>query len=349
MKEDEFDDEKELKTPPEIMEFSYARMKIIPGKTKSIKLFINPHQIPELTSISTTITEAPKDRGISVIPEGVVKTPDQYHYPPDIPYINFEVTGDVEGSTSHLKAYYGNHQSEVTISVVPESELYPKDGFAFVPPTAKFVKGKEKKLRLVIDTHIFQPTTIIELESEDDRVLLPYSKISVSEPNIGKYLSEEFLTVKCDNSRIKTRIVAKAKTSTGEDRKAICKINVVEKEESKVFFKDVKLDQAGDPRKRARFDDGLIWIHVMHPILRHYFGDKQERISANPTPVSTALLADTVLDIALTQWARKRFDEQKFEVLDLSNKDEEIALEKDRLEYKYGKEIHQFVSKMSFK
>jgi len=35
MQEDEFEDEKEVKAPPEVMEFSYGRMKIVPGKTKS--------------------------------------------------------------------------------------------------------------------------------------------------------------------------------------------------------------------------------------------------------------------------------------------------------------------------
>ena len=145
MKEDEFEGEKEVKALPEIMEFSYERMKIVPGKTKSIKLFINPNIIPELTDISTTITEPPDKRGITVEPFGLVKTPDTYQYPPEIPYINFEVTGDVEGTNSHLKAYFQDHQTEASISVVSEVELYPKDGFAFDPPTAKFVKGREKR------------------------------------------------------------------------------------------------------------------------------------------------------------------------------------------------------------
>ena len=43
MQEDEFEDEKDVKAPPEVMEFSYGRMKIVPGKTKTVKLFINPN------------------------------------------------------------------------------------------------------------------------------------------------------------------------------------------------------------------------------------------------------------------------------------------------------------------
>jgi hypothetical protein len=64
-------------------------------------------------------------------PIGRVKTPDQYNYPPEVPYIKFQITANEEGTDSHLKAYYRNYEPEVTISVVPEDELYPKDGFVF--------------------------------------------------------------------------------------------------------------------------------------------------------------------------------------------------------------------------
>jgi hypothetical protein len=340
MKEDDFEDEKDVKAPPEIMEFSYARMKVVPGISKSLKLFINPLAIPKFTEISTAITEE-KKAGCSVEPIGIIKTPDKYEYPPEIPFIKFDVIGDVQGSDSHLKAYFQDYETEVTISVVSESELYPTNGFAFVPPSIRLVKGKTKRMRLVVDTHIFNPGTIISLESEDERVTIPYSKITVSEPNIGKYLSEEFFNITSETSRIQTKIIAKIKNSNQDERLAICKVKVIEKEESKVFFKDVKLDRAGDPRKRARFDEGIIWIHVLHPVLRHYFGNDLEKISKEPTKEAVALLADSVLNISLRQWAKKRINDGIVEILDMSKKDEEIDLEKDRLENKYGKQIHQ--------
>ena len=100
-------DEKDVQAPPEIMEFSYGRMKIVPGKTKSIKLFINPNIIPKLTDISTVVTEGEK-AGVTIEPIGLVKTPDQYNYPPEVPYIKFDITGNDEGTDSHLKAYFQN-------------------------------------------------------------------------------------------------------------------------------------------------------------------------------------------------------------------------------------------------
>ena len=155
------------------------------------------------------------------------------------------------------------------------------------------------------------------------------------------YNVQEFFEISCENSRIKTKIIAKTKTSKDEERETICKINVIEKDESKVFFKDYELDTAGDPRKRARFNDGIIYVHVLHPVLRHYFGDKQERITNLPTKEAVALLADSVLNIALRQWAKKRIEDGIVDIIDMSRKDEEIDLDKDQLEYKYGKQIHQ--------
>ena len=106
-------------------------------------------------------------------------------------------------------------------------------------------------------------------------------------------------------------------------------------------YKDYVLDRAGDERKRARFSDGTVYIHVNHPVLKHYFGEKQERIESSPTREAIALLADSILSIALRQWAKMRIEEGNVEILDMSRKDEEIDLEKDRLEFKYGTQIHQ--------
>jgi hypothetical protein len=340
MKEDEYFGGEQPSSPPEIMEFSHGRMKIIPGKTKKIKLFINPDEIPEFSPISTVITEG-ENAGVTVYPEGIVKTPDRYNYPPYIPYIEFEITGNEQGANSHLKAYFQNYETEVSISVVPESELYPLDGFAFVPPTAKFVKGKQKRLRLVIDTHMIKPGTIIGIESEDERVTLPFSRITVSEPNMGKYLTEEFFYVICNEPRIKTSILAKTMTTKGEERVAVCKVKVVEKEERKMFFKGFEFLPSGDPRVRGTFRDGIVYIHTSNPVLQFYFGTNQDRLSNNITRDAVAMLANTVGDIAFREWAKKRIEDGAKLIMDETKRDEEIELEKGNLERQYGMHLHK--------
>ena len=91
-------------------------MKIVTGKTKSIKLFINPNVIPELTDISSTITEPPDKRGITVVPEGIVKTPDKYQYPPEIRAISFMM--------KELAEYLSGKGHVVTVvTSMPQPEL----------------------------------------------------------------------------------------------------------------------------------------------------------------------------------------------------------------------------------
>ena len=345
MKDNVFEDEPDEKIPPEVMEFSSTKIKIVPGKTKTIKLFINPNKIPPLTEITTCIVEGTK-AGCIVNPTGVVKTPDKYNYPPDVPYIKFEIDGEIQDSTSNLKAYFQDKEAQVKINVVSEEELYPTNGFAFIPPSIKLVKKKEKKIKIWIDTHIFPVGTIIELSSEDERIELPFKKISVSKPNLGEYLAEEIIpNIKCDTSKIQTEITAKACDNTKQERTATCKVNVIEKEESKVFFKDVKLDPDGDIRERARYSDGVINIHTRQPVLEHYFGVDSKNIMNNSTNEAVAILADTVLSIALRQMAIKRMEDGSVDVLDESRRDEEIELERKRLEQQYGKEIHQHLTR----
>ena len=38
------------------------------------------------------ITEG-KNAGVTAHPIGIIKTPDRYNYPPDVPYVEFEITG----------------------------------------------------------------------------------------------------------------------------------------------------------------------------------------------------------------------------------------------------------------
>ena len=297
----------------------------------------------EFSSISTVVTEG-ENAGVTIHPIGIVKTPDRYNFPPQIPYIEFEITGNEPGTNSHLKAYFQHYETEVSISVVPESELYPLDGFSFVPPSAKFIKGHKKKLRLVIDTHMIKPGTIINIEREDERIELPFSRITVSEPNMGKFLTEEFLYISCDQSKIKTKIFAKSKTTRGEERVAVCKIKIVDKEERKMFFKGYEFLPSGDPRVRGTFRDGIVYIHTSNPVLQFYFGTNQERLSNNIRRDAVAMLANTVGDIAFREWAKKRIEDGAKLIMDETKKDEEIELEKGNLERQYGMHLHKTLS-----
>ena len=64
----------------------------------------------------------------------------------------------------------------------------------------------------------------------------------------------------------------------------------------------------------------------------------------NSTKEAVAILADTVLNIALRQMAIKRVEDGSVDVLDESRIDEDIELERKKLENQYGKEIHQHLT-----
>ena len=180
-----------------------------------------------------------------------------------------------------------------------------------------------------------------EIESEDERVTIPFSRITVSEPNMGKYLTEEFFYVTCNESRIKTSILAKTMTTKGEERVAVCKVKVVEKEERKMFFKGYEFLPSGDPRVRGTFRDGIVYIHTCNPVLQFYFGTNQDRLSNNITRDAVAMLANTVGDLAFREWAKKRIEDGSELIMNDSTSDEEVELVKGKLENQYGMQLHK--------
>lgn len=325
-------------TPPEGIEFAKSTMTIPPNVKKSLKLYLNPSQVPTNSEISTTLS----GDGITVEPSGTITTPSSYEE--KIPFVVFNIVGNKINTKSTLKAFYSDLEAEVDIYVKPEETFYPNAGFAFVSKSIILVKNKKKKIKLVIDTNLIKPGTAIDVQSEDERIEVSPKKLTVSfPPKLGKYLTEETIEVSArTSSLLSTRIIANTKTTMSEDRQAFCKIKVSEKEPPKVFFKGYKLDTEGDKRQRYRFsrDTGIVYVHVNAPILKNYFGITLSKIH-DREPDAVAMLADTVVQCVTKEWAKWRIEKDKEEVLgDPQTEVERVA---NRLEYQYGAQLHQMI------
>jgi len=330
----------EFETPPEGIEFAKSTMTIPPNVKKSLKLFLNPSQVPTNSKITTMLS----GDGITVEPSGTITTPSSYEE--KIPFVVFNIVGNKTNTKSTLKAFYSELEAEVDIYVKPEEMFYPNAGFAFVSKSITLVKNKKKKIKLVIDTNIIKPGTAIDIQSEDERIEVSPNKLTVSfPPKLGKYLTEEVIEVSTrTSSLLSTRIIANTKTTMNEDRQAVCKIKVAEKEPPKVFFKGYRLDNSpeGDKRQRYRFsrDTGIVYVHVNAPILKNYFGITLSKIH-DREPDAVAMLADTVVQCVTKEWAKWRIEKDKEEVLgDPQTEVERVA---NRLEYQYGAQMHQMI------
>jgi hypothetical protein len=250
------------------------------------------------------------------------------------PYFPVTIIGKKADSQSILKAYSDSFEDELTVNVLPLENLVLDNGFAFLPNNVALYTGKIRKLRLLYDSRLVKKGSIIRVTIGDNRIKLIKNRFEVEEPNIDKFIIQELIEVKANTPNIKT-----------EELKAICTVRTTEKDAPKKFFKDFKLDDKKDGRQRSSFDNGIVYVHVNSPILKNYFGNKQERLNEKKDKDAIAILADTVLQCLSRAMAT--YYVESGTVDSLSSKEVEIEYQRQNIEYEHGEVIHQLITKIS--
>jgi hypothetical protein len=349
--------EDEPESLPDGLKFGLPSYTFAPEKTRKIKLYFDPGEIPTNSEIKLQLNN---DK-IIITPNESLLTPisyDKFTNENKVPFVEIDVHGkqlvNGIGVNSTLKAFYGKLKAETTIYIKPETQLQPKNGFEFKPGKVtlvpKTVGGKNKpairKIKLRIDTNLIIAGTSIQLLCDDDRVTFSPQKLTVTSPaNAGKYLTEEIITISGQKIGIKTKLTAETVTSNDEPRIAICKINIEDKEPPKKFFKGYEFDPNGVPNVRSRFErtEGMVWIHHKSPILKSVFGSELENINSKERDALT-LLADTFVYRVCFEWAKYLVETDKIASLGNSDQATEIERERGRKEYQYGLPLFQLIT-----
>ena len=351
-------------TPPaEGIEFESTQYTFTPLKPQNIRLFINPGMIPTDSAIALSLI----GDGVTIKPDSVINTPLSYDTnqdgvvdsKDDIPFVEIEVTGKdltQPQTITIIKAIYGDYEAETTINVIFETVLrQPANGFSFMPTKITLLPKKPRKIQLVIDTNQIPIGNSISLTCNDDRIKFSPDNLTVSgPPNIGKYLTQEIITISGEKVGIKAKLTAEVESKASRQmeqtyrdiRTSTCDIQIKEKQPPKTFFKDYRLDRKGDKRIRSSFDkdEGIINIHVNAPILKYTFGKNQENIiGANKTPDALALLADEVVKKMTFELAKHLVETNTVDVLD----DDTTAIQTTQgdLEYDHGLNLTQLIIK----
>ena len=336
--------------PPEGIEFESANYVLTERTPKLVKLYLNPGKVPTSSEISLSLV----GDGITIQPDSIIISPVEYDSE-QIPFVTIEVTGkklvDGKETRTTLKAAFGELDAETEIYIKNETALYPTNGFAFVPKKITIVPKKDRKIKLVIDTNLISAGTAINLTCDDDRLKFSPAHLTVSSPpNLGRYLTEEIITISSTKLGLKTTLTAETETkmsflqgqATREIRTSECAIEVKEKEPPKTFFKDYELDKKGDKRVESSFrrDEGIISIHVSAPILKHAFGAERQHLDKGE-PDALFCLAKVVVERMTTELAKYRVETGQEEVLD----DVPTAIEglKGDLQFEYGLHLLQTI------
>jgi len=322
---------------PDGLQFWQSSLRLLLGQEKTLYLYANSDKIPPGSTILLKLS----GEGVEVSPLTTVNTPSKYEED-KTPFVRFKVKGTKQNGLATLKASYNELEAEVEISVVSETEFLPKNGFAFSPENVTIPKGKTRKLRLIIDTRAVRRGRVVTISSRDDRIVVLYSKFVVLPPNLGSNLREEWIPVSGSSEGTRSQIVARTLAQDGEIE-AFCSVKVVEKEPPKQFLNDFKLDKERDGHQRASYEKGIVYVHVNSPVLTKYFGENQERLNKDKEADAVAILADTILQCVTKEWAKFLLD-RGVEVSLGANPEIEVERIRNKLEYRYGAEIHRRIS-----
>ncbi len=339
------------------LRFGLPSYTFVPEKTRKIKLYFDPGEIPTNSEITLSLN----NDDVMINPPSIVQTQssyDEFTSENKIPFVEIEITGKelVNGKSTitTLKAFFGKLQTETTIYIKSESQLQPKNGFEFKPGKIslfpKIVGGKpkftERKIKLRIDTNLIVSGTPITISCNDDRITFSPNKLTVTTPpNAGKYLTEEIITVSGEKIGIKAKLVAETLTNNDEVRTATCDIRIEDKEPPKKFFKGYDFDKEGVPNVRSRFvrSEGIVWIHHMSPILKSVFGSDLKRINEDKELDALTLLADTIISRICYEWAKYDVEHDKVASLGTDDVPTEIERIRGQREFKYGLSLFQII------
>jgi hypothetical protein len=300
---------------------------------------LNPEKVPPSSKISLHVSGT----GVQVVPSDSVLTPSHYD-DRKTPHATLFVSGAELNGDAIITARFRELSAQAEATVIPEEELQPENGFAFVPSARTIVKGVKRRLRLIVDTRVVPPQTLVESSCDDQRVrVLKPDRFPVGSPNLSQYLREETVEIEAGVPAIRARIRARCRSAGGKELEAFCMVRVVSKRPPREFLKDYKLDPNADERQRCSYKEGIVYIHTRSPVLRRYFGDPKthERLDADK-PDAKAMLADTILHCITEAWARYQVEEGVIPVLG-SDKSEEIRRQARKLDFQHGKTIHETI------
>lgn len=322
---------------PEGLQFWLSSLRLLLDQEKSLYLYVNPEKVPPNASILLRL----QGEGVEVSPSTTATTPSKYEND-KTPFVRFKVKGTKENGRATLKASYDGLETEVEISVVSETKFSPKNGFAFSPENVTIPKGKNRKLRLIIDTKVVRRGQVVTVDSQNDKIAVLYTKFVVLPPNLGSNLREESIPVSGNSEGTRSQVIARTMSQEGEIE-AFCSVKVVEEEPSNQFLTDFKLDKERDGHQRASYEKGIVYVHVNSPILTRYFGENQDRLNKDKEADAIAILADTILQCVTKEWAKFLLD-KGVEVALGANPEIEVERIRNQLEYRYGAEIHRRIS-----
>lgn len=341
------DEERPTMKPKNGMAFSPSILHVEREQIKTVNLLVDPEKIPFESLINITCSN-PK---IGVDPLGSISVPEDVSTE-GIIKIPIDVSGDQPGERATVTARCGLIEASLFVTTTDIIEITPPSGFDFVPDRVRIYQGKKTHLKLLIDTSVVRPATLVSIDSDNSHIVVKGAKVgerSIEDPKMFAVprldtVSLAVVLVEIEGRKAEQKGTITAKTP---EKEAFAQVRVVERKPKGGLFRGYRLDSSKDPRQRFSFDkeSGIVFVHLRAPVVQKYLGSEGEHVKEK-TPQALVMLGEVILQCICRQWAKYRYTTGFREYLSPENeaaKREEEESEARQIDYQYGTQIHDWL------
>lgn len=344
------DDEEPLKKPENGMIFRPSVVHIEREQVKTVYLVVDAAKIPPDSIVNITC-DNPK---IDVDPIGSISVPEDL-LTEGLIKIPIDICGDQPGERATITARFGLIEASLFVTITDIIEIVPPSGFDFVPDRTRVYQGRKTHLKLLIDTKVVRPATLISIDSDNPQVAVTGAKVggrSIEDPRMFPLPRSDPTSIAVVLVEIEGRKAQQKGTITAKaiDKQAFAQVRVIEKKPKRGYFNDYKLDSTKDARLRFSFDseNGMVYVHLRAPVVQQYLGPEGEHIinGKERTPQAFVMLGEVILQCICRQWAKYRYTTGFKEYLSPENeaaKREEEESEARQIDFEYGTQIHEWI------
>jgi len=325
---------------PDYLEFIRKELTVTENVLTPIALMINCEKFPADTQATVTS----ENEKILVRPERFTIARQSSESPLLVKILR--VTGTEAGIKGNIIIKAMDYHAEARICVVDKEIFYPSSGMAFHPSNVRLREGRQRRLRLFVDSEKIPTGSTIRFTCNSSAFTLSPASIDFRE---DMKINDE---VGCIESTISGNGIGQkgevSASSGAYSTKAF--VQIVEKDGG------LETPKEGGRFKPPRFEpipnlkvqtwlksDGTILINTLDPLNSAYFGSKPEESVQGPAAKRHCQirLADLVLDECLNQIVTDAWSKGTIERKHPNNPELDIRYYVAEWKYSYGLPIHQ--------
>jgi len=247
-----------------------------------------------------------------------------------------EILGEDIAEDIRVTASCGNESSSILVNVHENPKLNITEPISFMKDKITVAENREKSIPLVIT---LEPDLSEEIRINADKHVIDYPPtISLADNiiRINENICEIHIPIKGLKSGLKTSLVATYKSERTE-----VEVEVIPSRSHRYhgLIRDFKESPLRNPKEVSSFENGIIYVHTAHPVIKHYIEAIKKEFGDNYVNSFAYRMFRTNIIVE----REKSGSLPKLDPKDPTAIDREVV----ELYYKYGKQFHNALCPLS--